>query len=275
MQANRIVVVAVVALLFGCQEGKPECRHDACKYGNVMLAVDEIEDGGIRIRAMGEQDTSIVNILSSGDVQFVHGQWSRSPWGKKQRFYAFYGDGSLVPSPNTLAMCATIGELDEKLRELDELHPMKRKLKRAMDAAAPLNSIKNDDKDCAKISKAMVDSVHRADMEWRQSHVDAYVEFGPLGDFLLQLQMSPSECAIQQLSQTFGFLGAARGRAVPALVASVLHAAKNGKNIIWNSDLCGALEGIYDLKADELIRPLAEAGFTYDVVSKRCLFDTQ
>ena len=134
---------------------------------------------------------------------------------------------------------------------------------------------------CDVVTKTVVDSVIQEDDEyWRKNEStprEELVLYGdPINQFLLHLQNNAPECAVRQLAQAL-FLFDAYGEMVfPFFVKSFLRAVESRAKIVWDDDLCGALEDIYVwYKADELIQPLAKAGLTYDVVSKRCLFDTQ
>ena len=133
---------------------------------------------------------------------------------------------------------------------------------------------------CDVVTKTVVDSVIQEDDEyWRKNENTPRKELvlygDPINQFLLHLQNNGPECAVRQLARALFLFDAYGEMVLPFLVKSFLLAVRNRVEIVWDDDLCGALEGIYELKADELIQPLAKEGFTYDVVSKRCLFGAQ
>ena len=131
-------------------------------------------------------------------------------------------------------------------------------------------------KQCNEITRTVVDSVIRADMKYHSQNDNQPHSDCPFGRFLSHLQKCDGRRGPQQFARFIRFLdGEYPEMVLPLLVESLLRATKEKETIVWDDDLCWALEGIYDLQAEELIQPLAEAGFTYDVVSKRCLFDTQ
>ena len=142
----------------------------------------------------------------------------------------------------------------------------------------PSNAPRTADARCETVTRAVVDSVIQEDDEyWRKNEStprEELVLYGdPINQFLLHLQNNAPECAVRQLAQAL-FLFDAYGEMVfPFFAKSFLRAVESRAKIVWDDDLCGALEDIYVwYKADELIQPLVKAGFTYEALDKRCHF---
>ncbi|MBP5188794.1 MAG: hypothetical protein J6Z50_06665 [Fibrobacterales bacterium] len=124
---------------------------------------------------------------------------------------------------------------------------------------------------CDTVTKAVVDFILREDMKC-PSHFENGSDSGcPFDLFRKELRKGSAGCRTRRLAQTLRFLdGYYPELVLPDFTESFLLAAKNREKIVWDEDLCLALWHIFGLCADELIEPLAKAGFTYDALDKRC-----
>ena len=125
--------------------------------------------------------------------------------------------------------------------------------------------------ECETVAKAVVDSVIREDMKYHSQFKSSSDSGCPFDLFRKELQNGPAWCRARRLAQMLRFLdGEYPELVLPAFTESFLLAAKNREKIVWDEDLCLALWHIFGLCADELIEPLAKAGFTYDSLDRRC-----